>query len=321
MTTQPATSIASLTTTASTHRRPSAPRRRAVGIVGLTALALLAAVTTPLLADTKVNERRAGSADGTVEIANIAGSIEVRGTSGSEIVIEGTLHPDIERLDITQNGRTTRIEVIYPQRRGSNHGKADLVISVPAGNRITTETVSASQRVSGITGELRLESVSGELAVTGKPERAELASVSGNIEADLETSRVRAETVSGGSTLRGRVRDAEVTTVSGSSEVRIDGAERVTIEAVSGTVRWQGTLAARGVLRAESFSGTVDVTLGTGNATVNASSFSGSIDNGLGDGKVDRAEHGPGSDLDVTLGNGDARFEVESFSGSVKLRR
>jgi hypothetical protein len=305
-----------------TTRKPlssSLPSARRLPLA-FAAVALSLALAPAAWAQTKVDERRPATAGGAVEVENIAGKIEIRG-GGKDVAITGTLHKDVERVDISQSGKLTRIKVIYPQRMRNSHGYADLVITVPSDYEVEAQTVSANLGVSGISGVLRLESVSGNVTVEGSPESAELTTVSGNVEANLDSARVEVETVSGSSELRGQVRQAELTTVSGNGEASLDGAERVTLESVSGTVRWSGTLAARGQLRAESFSGTVDVTLGSTDATVRASSFSGAIKNELGVGTVEKEEHGPGASFEATLGRGDARVELESFSGTVRIRR
>ena len=108
--------------------------------------------------------------------------------------------------------------------------------------------------------------------------------------------------------------------VSGSLEVSCEGLTNGELEAVSGSIRFDGSLAEQGRLSASSHSGDVVLSLpADSSALFDLSSFSGSIANGLGPAPTKR-RHGPGSELSFRLGSGSARVSAESFSGDVTLR-
>ena len=66
-------------------------------------------------AATSVDEHRAASPQGAVEIDNVAGMIDVQGWDKSEVAVTGTIGKDVERVEVTGEGNRTSIRVILPQ--------------------------------------------------------------------------------------------------------------------------------------------------------------------------------------------------------------
>jgi DUF4097 and DUF4098 domain-containing protein YvlB len=283
--------------------------------------AAVALLALPLLAQQAVNERRAASPSGTVEISNIAGSVRVIGWSQAEVEVTGTLGRGTERLEFSGPPERILVKVVVPEHTHDLKG-SDLTVKVPAGCRLGAETVSASLTVEGLSGALDLESVSGEITLTGDPSEVEAESVSGDIDLDVKAATMRLASVSGSIKARGARGEVTVETVSGNATVDGGPVDRLELETVSGTVRFTGDLSANGRLDAESVSGTIEVALpaGTG-GSFRLKSFSGDIDNQFGPPARRTSEYGPGHEAEFTAGSGGARVEIETMSGSIVLRK
>ncbi len=283
--------------------------------------AAISLLALPALAQQTVNERRAASPTGTVEVSNIAGSVRVTGWSRAEVEVTGTLGRGTERLEFSGPPERILVKVVVPEHTHDLKG-SDLTVKVPAGCRLEAETVSADVTVEGLTGTLDVESVSGEITVTGEPGEVEAQSVSGDIDLTVKSATMRLASVSGSIKARGARGEVRVETVSGTATVEAAAVDRVELETVSGTVRFAGDLSANGRLDAESVSGTVEVALPPGTSgSFRLKSFSGDIDNQFGPPARRTSEYAPGVEAEFTAGSGGARVEIETMSGSIILRK
>lgn len=266
----------------------------------LIALLCTAAAVLPAAAQQTVDETRPVAADATVTVNSISGSVKVVGTDRTDVHVTGTLGRGIEKLEITGSGSRLDVRVIYP-RNCESCGDAVLELSVPAGVRPEVQTVSADIDVSGVKGDARVESVSGEVTLA-------------------TAGSVRAKSVSGEVRVRGGGPRLDATSVSGDVVVEMASVDDAELETVSGDVRVASALAPRGRLEAHSVSGNVEVTLPAATSAVfEAESFSGSIRNDLTREAVTEDLHGPGRKLRVVTGDGSAQVYLKSFSGDVRI--
>ena len=288
-------------------------------------LMAVALATGAAWAGESVEVSKAASSSPTVEIENLSGSVKITGWDQEEIKVTGVLGDDTEGLEFSGGGDSFEIEVEIPDSYGRRRRDldSDLEIWLPVASSVIVETVSANIRVSDVDGRLQLESVSGEVTVDGSPSSADVETVSGNIEISGSQTRVIAESVSGKIELSGVAERVDAATVSGSVRIGASEIERGEIEAVSGSVRFDGALSPGARLRAESHSGSVVLSLPADtSARFQVETFSGSINNEFGGGEAERtSRYAPGKRLDFTLGSGDAQVRVESFSGSVTLKQ
>ena len=115
---------------------------------GAIALALSA---SPAWAGSAIDKRGPADPTGSVEVSNVAGTVSVSGWDRNEIEVTGELGDGVERLEFTTTDKVTRIKVVLPDR-SYNVEDSDLIIKVPAGSRVSVNTVSADTTVSGVTG-------------------------------------------------------------------------------------------------------------------------------------------------------------------------
>ncbi|HLU13551.1 MAG TPA: DUF4097 family beta strand repeat-containing protein [Arenimonas sp.] len=292
-------------------------------------LPLMLLAAAPALAATPIDETRPVAADGRVSIDNLKGRIDVETWDRPEVRITGHLGEGVEKLQIDGSGGDLRIEVRYPQNKrgwfgwGSSDGgePSDLRVQVPAGVSLDIDSVSATVNVTGVAGQrLDVDSVSGNVTVrAARPGEARLVTVSGDVEAELDTRELRAETVSGDLDLRGRIGGrVSLETVSGDLRLEAGSVGRLDFSSVSGDARLKLGLEKGGSVQADTVSGGLDLALPAGtSARLRVETFSGRIRSPVG--KVETEEFGPGSSLRTRLGDGQGDIRLESFSGNVRI--
>lgn len=282
---------------------------------------IVVAAASPVLADRSVSERVDVDPHGSVEIANVSGSIIVRGWDRDEVSVDGIVGDDVEGVTVESRGSRTVIEVELPKEHSRRRRdlSAELEIRVPVTSRVEASTVSASQSVSDVDGAVNLETVSGNIDLAGRPASVDVSSVSGAVAIDAKTDTLDATTVSGTLDLRGAAREVRATAVSGKIELGIEGSERIDVESVSTAITIDLAMSASPNVSASSHSGSITLRLDRDtSAEIDARSQSGRITNGLGPAAESR-RYGPGSSLSFTLGRGDGSIDLETFSGSVRI--
>jgi DUF4097 and DUF4098 domain-containing protein YvlB len=279
-------------------------------------------------AQDRIQELHALRADATVEIRAVSHRLEVERWDRSEIEITGDYNSEWEELRVSPDPGRFSFRIESRQRRGSWSRRGDagrLTIRVPEGVRIDLGSVSGDVHVRGLSGAVTAQTVSGGVKVEGSPRTVSMESVSGNVAFAGNAESVRAQTVSGGVDVEGGTGSVTAQSVSGQVQVAASApATSVTLNAVSGRVRFHGPLAREGSLRAESHSGQVELDFtGTLDAWLQLSTFSGRIEQQLGNVTEERRQgprYGPGEELSLVVGSGSARVEAKSFSGRVRVR-
>lgn len=289
------------------------------GMVMVVAVAVVMAAGAAW-AGSPINQSRPLDPTGSVEIENVAGSVEVVAWSEARVEITGTLSDDAEKLEVEGSARRLRIRV-EEQGHGRRMRPTELVVKVPTGASVDVETVSADIAVRGVAGALGLESVSGRIEVEGTPSRLEATTVSNRISIAVAPDGSRLESVSG---------DVEVARVEGrldasnvSGEIRLEGGrlDGGDLESVSGAIRCELD-AVTGSLDVETMSGDIVLALPQDLAAdFEVSTFSGRIANAFGPAAERTSRYTPGQELSFSTGSGGARIGLTTFSGSVELEK
>jgi Putative adhesin len=288
--------------------------------IALASLLLLAAPWSLVHAGRTISERRPAEPLGSVEIVNVAGSVAVEGWDRPEVEVTGTAGDQVDRVEVTGSGGMTSIHVV--ERGGMNmggDGSANLLIRVPARSRVSATVVSANLKVTGLQGDLKLQSVSGDLSgEAGGDVRA--STVSGTVRLTARAAKMtEIKTISGDVTLNGGGGELEVTTVSGDVHLQLATLTRVRLKSISGDLSASLALANDGQLEGESVSGTVTLDFaGAPAADFDVQSISGDIENCFGPKPVE-PRHGAGSRLTFKNGDGSAHVRVSTKSGDVKM--
>jgi DUF4097 and DUF4098 domain-containing protein YvlB len=284
------------------------------------ALAALVLPCSLVHAGRAIQERRAADPKGEVEIVNVSGKVEVDGWDRSEVEVSGTAGDDVERVEVTGDGNRTSIRVM--SRSGhiwGSDGEARLVVHVPAKSAVTATLVSADFKVTGVLGDLKLQTVSGNLGGdAGGDVRA--TTVSGDVRLTARAAKViEIKSISGDIEVTGGGGEVDITTVSGTATIELADVSRGRFKSVSGDMKASLALTPGAQIEGQSVSGDFGLIFSAVPAAeFDVQSFSGDIRNCFGPKPVE-SRYGPGSRLQFTNGEGHARVLINTKSGDVKL--
>jgi DUF4097 and DUF4098 domain-containing protein YvlB len=267
-----------------------------------------------------IQEHRAADPQGEIEIVIVTGKVEVDAWDRSEIEVSGTAGDNVERVDVTGAGNHSSIRVLPRSSHGwGSDDEAHLVIHVPAKSAVTATLVGADLNITGVLGDVKLQSVSGNLSGdTGGGVRA--ATVSGDVKLTARAARaIEIRTISGDIQLTGGGGEVDVTTVSGKAAIELTEVRRGRFKSVSGDIRTALELAPDAQIEGESVSGDLSLMFAAAPAAqFDVQSFSGDIKNCFGP-KAAESHYGPGSRLQFTNQDGHARVRINTKSGDVRL--
>jgi len=267
-----------------------------------------------------IEEHRAADPQGEVEIVNVSGSVEVDGWDRSEVEVTGTAGENVERIDVTGTGRHTTIRVASrTAHMWSADGEARLVIHIPARSMITATLVSADFNVSGVLGDQKLQSVSGNLSGDAGGD-LHATTVSGNVRMTARGAKtIDVKTISGNIRLTGGGGEVDITTVSGDASVELGEVTRGRFKAISGDITAALGLAADAQIEGEMVSGDINFKFAAmPSAEFDVQTVSGDISNCFGPKPVE-SRYGPGSRLQFTTGDGRGRVRIDTKNGDVRL--
>jgi len=285
-------------------------------------LALLAA-TLPAFAGTPLDKTVAATANGHVQVSSVAGSIKVTAWNRNEIHIGGTLSRDAERLAVEKTGTGVSIQVVLPQHTSGNMEGSHLIIQLPAASQLEVHTVSADIDASGLDGPVRLESVSGNVALVSKSANIYANSISGDIgvTGSAPNATIDAHSISGKVGIEKVTGSLRAGTTSGdmqlTGENRLQGAK---LDTTSGDIRFAAALGAGGDYEFHAVSGNVALSLpAVPSATFDVSSFSGGIDTNFGPKPRRTSEFTPGKEWHYQSGSGKADIRIRTLSGDIRI--
>lgn len=279
-------------------------------------LALGILLLAPALAAQQASDltfRRDLAAGKRLYVQNIIGDIKVVGTSGRSVEVTGTRvrhrygDPEDVTMEMIELDNGVALCVRYPQHRSRRHGsdgesknpcsssgdwngngdrndtEVNFTIKVPAGLLLRIGTVSGDVVAEGLTGDLELRSVSGDVRLTGG-----------------DGPSISLETVSG---------DVEL----------LDGrAPEVYGHTISGEVTFRGPILKDGTYEFATTSGNIDLTLpDRPDARMSAATFSGRFSSDLPTTQDERRRNR--HRYNATWGSGSARLDLESLSGNIRI--
>jgi DUF4097 and DUF4098 domain-containing protein YvlB len=274
---------------------------------------------------------------GALDLQNVAGDISVTGGGGDDVRIEAVKrvrHPNEAEakallseitIEVADRGGRVEVRTEYPRRRNWSGG-VDFTVSVPRDASVALRSVSGTVKVTNINGELRAETVSGDIITMTAKKLRVAKTVSGDVEiSESEADELSLGSVSGDvivNRLKGNGFDAQ--TVSGDlrlTDVEIDHAS---IRSVSGDIDYSGRLARNGRYQFQSHSGDIRVTPADAKGfTIEASTFSGDVrsDYALTLQTSPGNSFTPGRNRSVrgSFGDAGATLTLQSFSGDIVI--
>ncbi len=274
--------------------------------------------------------------DGTVDLTNVAGDIEVKSWDRDEVKIEalkvskaGTsdkAREDAEkvRIEVEKKNGTVRIKTEYPEQRKwrteSLNVSVDYRLWVP---------VRASVRITNVTGKVALDGIGGSVKLKLVTGNAEIRKVGGSVDSSVVTGNLTIEEVAGDADLNVTTGDVSAKRMKGAIKVNIvtgkielvDISEARTVDgrAVSGSIVYQGKLRPDGRYSLTSFSGDVRISLPSGSAfELEASTFSGDIES---DFEIRVSGRMSDKKIEGVVDRGGAILKLSTFSGDIVLKK
>jgi Putative adhesin len=267
-----------------------------------------------------IQEHRSADPQGEVEIVNVSGTIELDGWDRSEVEVSGSAGDNVERVDVTSSDNRTSIRVVTRRRYGwGSDGEAHLVVHVPAKSAVIASLVSSDFKMTGISGMVKVQTVSGNVSGDAGGDVVATA-VSGEVRLTARAAKmIEIRTISGDIHLSGGGGEVEITTVSGNATLELADVARGRFKSVSGDLTAALALGPDGQIDSESVSGSIDLRFASSPAAeFDVQSFSGDIKNCFGPKPVE-SRYGPGSRLAYKVGEGHARVRINTKSGDVRL--
>ena len=287
----------------------------------LLVLVILAIITTSTRAATRsIEQQQAADPSGSVEIINVAGSIEVLGWDKPEVAVTGQIGDRVERVDITGADKHLTVKVVLPiGSHWSGDGEAHLTIHVPQMSSLSVSLVSADLKVSGVSGAQQIHTVSGSVTTDGGG-NSRVSTISGDVHISVPAGTPsEVSTVSGDVSVHGAEGEVSIKSVSGGGKLDLGTLSNFRLETVSGDFSISARLAAGAQFEASGVSSNLRTNFaGVTGASFDISTLSGNISNCT-DPKPTSPRFGPGSHLSFTTGDGKATVQISSTSGDLSL--
>lgn len=221
-----------------------------------------------------------------------------------------------QRVEISTS--TTSVSVRTQGRHGPPT-EVDLRISAPAWMALSLSGVHSSSKVQGIKAPISVETVEGEIEVTGGDGLISLRSVQGSVALRGARGRISVNSVN---------EDVEVTNSSGevmaetvNGAITLDAVDAGTVDAntVNGDISYAGPIRNGGRYSLSTHNGDISLTVAEGsNANVAVSTFNGEFESEF---PVPLSGTRKGKGFNFTLGSGSAQVTLESFQGTIQLVR
>jgi DUF4097 and DUF4098 domain-containing protein YvlB len=218
---------------------------------------------------------------GRISLENVNGEVEVTGASGNVVQITARKKAGSEEylnnieIIIEDSADLIRIETKHPNSGikgmfnwgNDNNGSVHYILRVPeSANLDEVESVNGNVNISGVSGVVKAGTVNGDVTATGLSSDVRLETVNGAVEATF---------------------------------VRFEGQQKATLDSVNGRLVVYLPADADASVKAETINGGID-----------GSDFGLKVDKGF-----------VGRDLDGDIGGGSARLSLDTVNGSIKIRK
>lgn len=272
----------------------------------------------PVSAQQRTERRFAVSSPATVIVQAAGGSVHVIGWDRASVELRGSWGPH-DSLAVTADRR--RVELRVVGRNGREAGPARLELHVPVGGTLEVETVAADVVAEGSGGVVKLQTASGAVRASGAARAVTAESVSGDIDVHTAAHTVIANSATGTIRVSGVRGFLEAHSTRGAIEADNCLVGQANLTTVGGDIRFAGDFSPEGVIRFDSYAGTVDLLLPRKvDAAFDVSTFGGEIHDAFGVEAHHTSKYAPGKALQFVAGRGSAHVTIDTFGGDITLR-
>jgi len=271
------------------------------------------AATAALAGESRNESRLDVAADGTINIADSTGVVNVHSATGRQALVVSVTHSAKIEVDQTVTPDKKRVEIVAHavagQKPSEDEARVDLDVAVPAGVSVTVSSATAPITVEGLSGDVII-----------------LASDTGPITVrNTSKAHLHARSVTAPITLNNIANShVEVISAVGTVELTRVFGQLVSVGTTSGNITYQGDCSGGGTYTLTTHSGAIDVTLPeTASVDLFARSISGTVQN---DFPLKEKPHvsftpKPGSSFTGTSLSGSSSVELQSFSGRIRVKK
>lgn len=278
--------------------------------------------------------------NGTLELENFAGDIVVAVGGGKDVSIEfvrsshGRTDADakagLERVrpEIEVVGTRATVRASYLDRPTSYSVSTDFIVKAPAGTRIVVNSLRADVSITGIKGELKVTTASGDIVLTdvGSIQEAKTGNGDVVIRGSVSDGQLDAGSLNGDITITDvKARRITANSVNGSVVAREVTCDAASLSTIAGDVVYAGSLAKGGRYEFTSNSGDVRFSpSGSTGYALQATSFTGDISSSIAlvgqQGRSLTNQRGPRRRAATAqVGDGSATVTLQTFSGDISI--
>jgi hypothetical protein len=277
----------------------------------LTFLACALAFAAAQQVDTTVNVGRGQRLD----VNAFGGKVTVQAWNRNAVRVEATTS---ERGRVEVSSSATAVSVRAQARHGPP-GEIDLRISAPPWIALRLSGVHTDMKVDGVRAPITVETVEGQVEVSGGDGLISLRSVQGPVTLRGGRGRISVNSVNEDVEVRNSSGEIAAETVNGEITLQINDAASVDASTVNGDIAYSGPIRSGGRYAYSTHNGDVTVTVAEGtSASVAVSTFSGEFESEF---PVPLRGTRAGKGFNFTLGSGSAQVTLESFQGTIQLVR
>jgi len=242
------------------------------------------------------------------------GDVTVRSWNRSAVRVEATASGS-NRVELSSSAAAVTVRT--QGRRGP--AEVGLRISIPVWMALSLSGVHTNATIAGTRAPISVETVEGEVNVTGGDGLISLRSVQGSVSLQGARGRISVNSVN---------EDVQVTNSSGeimaetvNGEIALEGVDAATVDAstVNGDISYAGPIRNGGRYSLSTHNGDITLTVAEGaSANVAVLTFNGEFESEF---PVPLSGTRKGKGFNFTLGSGSAQVTLESFQGTIQLVR
>ncbi|GAB2196242.1 DUF4097 family beta strand repeat-containing protein [Sessilibacter sp. MAH4] len=274
-----------------------------------------------LAAGQSIEEKKSTGTSPRVEIQNAKGKINIESWDRPEVKVSGVLDEHAKEFIFEASENNVRILVESQQHSGRSSGSI-LTVFLPEQAQISAEGTATDFIINKIQGDIKLETVSGDVRISGNRARLDIDTVSGDIGVMDHEGLVFIESVSGDISYDGLATRMEIESIQGDIDVNNQGKlSEAEFSSVSGDIETKTyTGNDRLSLEWSAVSGDIDVSfLDSVNASFEIETMNGNIKNFFTEDKADQ-KRWLGSSLTFNSGSPTGEISISTVSGNISIK-